>query len=104
MLGGMFLFIINDALMKLARETYPPGQAIGLRAIFAVTICLALVVAFGHRGKLRMTLRRDVLMRSGMDAVSTLCFISALGMLPLGNVTAIGMASPLIIVLLAAFL
>lgn len=104
MLGGMFLFIINDALMKLARETYPPGQAIGLRAIFAVTICLALVFAFGHRQKLRMTFRRDVLMRSGMDAVSTLCFISALGMLPLGNVTAIGMASPLIIVVLAAFL
>jgi drug/metabolite transporter (DMT)-like permease len=45
-----------------------------------------------------------VLLRGLIEASTALCFIWALGKLPLANITAIGMASPLLIVALAVLL
>jgi drug/metabolite transporter (DMT)-like permease len=104
MIMAMSLFICNDTLMKLAREVYPAGQAIALRTIFAVIAGFVMVLAMREGGKLRLGLRPLVLLRSLLDAGTALCFIWALGKLPLGNVTAIGMASPLLIVLFAVLL
>jgi drug/metabolite transporter (DMT)-like permease len=104
MLMGMLLFVSNDALMKIARETYPAGQAVALRAVFAVVVAFAMVLALRQGDKLRLVARPRVVLRAFIDGLSALIFIWALGHLPLGNITAIGMASPLIIVVLAAFL
>ena len=50
MSASVVVFIFNDALIKLAAETMPPMQAIGLRGVFATLWCvLALLV----RGELR---------------------------------------------------
>jgi len=104
MVLAMMLFVSNDTLMKLAREAYPAGQAIALRAIFAVMVGFIMVLAFREGGKLRLAFRPLVLLRSLLDASVALCFIWALGKLPLANVTAIGMASPLLIVVFAVLL
>jgi drug/metabolite transporter (DMT)-like permease len=104
MVMAMSLFVCNDTLMKLAREVYPAGQAIALRTIFAVIAGFVMVFAMRDGSKLRLGLRPLVLLRSLLDASTALCFIWALGKLPLGNVTAIGMASPLLIVLFAVLL
>ncbi|MCZ8042616.1 MAG: DMT family transporter [Beijerinckiaceae bacterium] len=104
MLAAMALFVCNDALMKLAREVYPAGQAITLRTGFAVLIALGLVLAFREGGKLRLALRPIVLLRGLIDAGVTLTFIWALAEMPLADVTAILLASPIIIVVLAVVL
>ena len=45
-----------DALMKLAREVYPAGQAITLRTGFALLTALGLVLAFKEGAKLRLAM------------------------------------------------
>lgn len=104
MVAAMSLFVGNDTLMKLAREVYPTGQAIALRTVFAVIAGLAMVFLLGEGGKLRLALRPFVLLRGLIESTVALSFIWALGLLPLGNITAILMTSPLIIVVLAVVL
>ncbi|MGX5732957.1 DMT family transporter [Bosea thiooxidans] len=101
MLTAMSLFVINDTLMKLARETYPAGQAIALRAVFAILVGFALVFAVREGDRLAMAFRPRVLLRGMLEACGALTFGWSLGLMPLANITAINMASPLLIVVLA---
>jgi drug/metabolite transporter (DMT)-like permease len=104
MLAAMASFVGNDTLMKLAREVFPAGQAITLRSAFALLTTLGLVLAFRDGAKLRLAMKPIVLLRGLVDAGVTLTFIWALAMLPLADVTAILLASPIIIVALAVAL
>ncbi len=104
MLVAMSLFVVNDVFMKLARETYPAGQAITIRASFAVIVGLALVFVARENDRLHMVFRSRVLQRGVLEAFSALTFGWSLGLMPLANLTAINMASPLLIVALAAML
>lgn len=104
MLAAMSLFVINDVFMKLAREAYPAGQSIALRACFAVVIGFALVFAAREGDRLRLAFRPRVLQRGVIEAFCALTFGWSLGLMPLANLTAINMASPLLIVALAVLL
>lgn len=104
MMMAMSLFCCNDALMKLAREAFPTGQAVTLRTGFAIVAGLTMVVLMGDWRKLPLGLRPLVLGRGIIEALCALTFIWALGLLPLANITAILMASPLLIVVLAVLL
>lgn len=104
MTTAMSLFCCNDALMKLAREAFPTGQAVALRTAFAIVVGIITVAMMGDMRKLPLGLRPLVLGRGMVEALCALTFIWALGLLPLANITAIVMASPLLIVLLAVLL
>lgn len=104
MLTAMSLFVANDVLMKLAREVYPVGQAITLRTAFAILTGLALVFALKQGDGLRLALQPRVLLRGIVEAFTALTFVWSLGLLPIANITAIAMASPLLIVVLAVAL
>lgn len=104
MTTAMSLFCCNDALMKLAREAFPTGQAVAIRTGFAIAAGLIMVAMMGDWRKLPLGLRPMVLGRGVVEALCALTFIWALGLLPLANITAILMASPLLIVLLAVLL
>ncbi|MCU4182151.1 DMT family transporter [Bosea sp. BH3] len=104
MLAAMSLFVVNDALMKLARETYPAGQALTLRATFAIVVGFALVFAAREGDRLAMAFRPRVLLRGMLESIGALTFSWSLGLMPLANITAINMASPLLIVAIAVLL
>jgi drug/metabolite transporter (DMT)-like permease len=104
MLTAMTLLVCNDALMKLAREVYPAGQAITLRTGFALLIALGFVLAFREGTKLRLAMRPIVLLRGLIEAGVTLTSIWALAEMPLADITAIVLVSPIIIVVLAVVL
>jgi drug/metabolite transporter (DMT)-like permease len=104
MLAAMTLFVCNDTLMKLAREVYPAGQALTLRAVFAVVIGIALVFAAKEQDRLALALEPRVVLRGMLEAASALAFSWSLGLLPLATITAINMASPLLIVVFAVAL
>lgn len=101
MLTAMTLFVCNDAFMKLAREVYPPGQALALRAAFAIVIGVALIFAVGEQDRIGMAIQPRVVLRGLLESLSALLFGWSLGLLPLATITAINMASPLMIVVLA---
>lgn len=102
---GMVSFVANDALIKLVSASLPSGQLIFIRGLLAIALLLALSTWLGAwrvpGGPLRALSQRAVLLRAGLDALATLAYLTSLFHLPLGNATAINMATPLVISLMA---
>ena len=102
-------FVSNDALVKHASESLPSMQLIFIRGLFATALLLVMAKALGAWGSpsvsatggMRVLLQRPVLLRSVLDALATMTYLTSLFHLPLGNATAINMASPLFITLFA---
>ena len=104
MIGGMGCFVVSDALMKYASQTMPAAQLILVRGIVAVMLVLAVAKATGATARIREAARGWVAARSIIDAVGSMLFLVSLFHLPIGSATAINMASPLFITLLAALI
>ncbi|MFA6265605.1 MAG: DMT family transporter [Pseudolabrys sp.] len=97
------LFAAMSALVRQLGEVVPVGQVVFFRSACAIPPVL---IIYAFRGELRSTLRTDrVLGHLGRGAVSVggmFTNFAALARLPLADATAIGFASPLITVALAA--
>jgi drug/metabolite transporter (DMT)-like permease len=102
MIGAMGCFIVNDSLVKYASETMPATQLIFVRGVMASVLVLAVAHLTGATRKIREIARGWVAVRAVVDALATMLFLASLFHLPLANATAINMASPLIITMLAA--
>jgi drug/metabolite transporter (DMT)-like permease len=101
MVLSMALFIINDALVKFVSQSLPSGVLIMVRGAIATTFVLVAVRWTGtplHRHHL---FSRPVLLRAAVDGLATFAYLLSLFQLPLANATAINMASPLVLSLLA---
>lgn len=105
---AMAAFLMNDALVKRVSESLPTAQLIFVRGCMATLLLLALSWASGQlrsRRSWAWLAQPRVLQRSAFDALATLIYLTSLFNLPIGNATAINMATPLVITLLAvAFL
>jgi len=104
-LSALFLFTIMSALIKHVSDTVPPGESVFFRSFFAIPVIVVWLMA---RGQLRQGLithnptghfLRALLGTSAMGMT-----FAGLGMLPLPEVTAIGYATPIFTVILAALL
>jgi drug/metabolite transporter (DMT)-like permease len=104
MLTAMTLFSGNDALTKIATDSLPTGQIMAVRGFFAVTFTLVLVAALGEGRHLKELASRRVLGRGLLEASIAFIFLTALGQLPLANITAILQATPIILTLIAVVL
>lgn len=101
MAAGMASFVTNDSLVKVVSESLPAPQLIFLRGVFATALLLAVVLATGAVRQLPRLRDRKVLVRAGFDAFATMTYLTSLFHLPIGNATAINMATPLFITLFA---
>ncbi|MGX9356311.1 DMT family transporter [Roseobacteraceae bacterium S113] len=104
-LFALALFTVMASLVKATSDVVPPGQAVFFRSAFAMPVIIAWL---SLRGELRGGLRTRNPMGHfwrGFIGVSAMGLgFTGLGLLALPEVTAIGFASPLITVLLAAVL
>jgi drug/metabolite transporter (DMT)-like permease len=101
MAGAMAAFIANDTLVKYVSQSLPASELIFVRGAFA-TVLLAIVAgAMGALRQLPQLAERKVVLRAGFDAFATLVYLSSLFHLPIANATAINMATPLILTLVA---
>ncbi len=105
---GMASFVLNDSLVKYVSASLPPAQLIFLRGLLAVLGLAALCTYTGIFQKPREALRhlreRWVWIRSSLDGLASLVYLTAMFHMPLANATAINMASPLLIALLSGLL
>jgi drug/metabolite transporter (DMT)-like permease len=101
MAAGMACFVSNDALVKFVSQSLPAAQLIFIRGAFATALLLAIAHALGATRHLRSLADRKVLLRAGLDALATMTYLTSLFHLPIGNATAINMATPLFITLFA---
>ena len=101
MSAAVVVFILNDALIKLAAETVPAIQAIGVRGIFAMLWCgLALLVTGAWR-QMGGIVHRQVLLRGALEAAAAIVYLVALFHIQFAVATAINLSTPLIFTALA---
>ncbi|WP_293573552.1 DMT family transporter [Phaeobacter sp.] len=104
-LTAIGLFTVLAAIIKATSEVVPPGQAVFFRSFFAIPIIL---IWLTMRGELRHGLKTT---HPGKHVLRGVLGTSAMGMtfmglalLPLPEVTAIGFATPIFTLILAALL
>ncbi len=97
------LFVCMASLIKAASDEVPPGQAVFFRSFFAIPVILGWLAA---RGQLRHGWETaHPLNHFWRGLVGTMAMglgFAGLGLLPLPEVTAIGYAAPLFVVIFAA--
>ncbi len=97
------VFVAMAALIKATSAHVPPGQAVFFRSLFAMPVIVTWLLL---RGELRYGLRtRAPLGHVWRGLVGTAAMglgFTGLGLLPLPDVTAIGYAAPLLVVIFAA--
>jgi drug/metabolite transporter (DMT)-like permease len=97
------VFMVMSALIKSISDTIPPGETVFFRSAFAVPVIL---VWLAYRGELRTGLRANNPLGHfwrGLFGVTAMGLgFAALAFLPLPEVTAIGFAAPLLVVIFAA--
>ena len=102
---AIFLFMVMAAMIKSATVEVPPGQAVFFRSFFALPIIFLWI---WQRGELRQALVPNNLMghvwRGVIGTSSMGLTFAGLSILPLLEVTAIGYATPIATVALAAII
>lgn len=101
LVGAMATFAVNDMLVKLTAQRYPIGEVITVRGVIATLMVGSLVAALGHIAGLRFVFGGLVLGRTVLDGAAMILFTTALVHMPLAELSAINLVSPLIITALA---
>jgi drug/metabolite transporter (DMT)-like permease len=104
MLASMTFFVFGDTVLKLAAATFPPGQIMAVRGVFAVLLTLGFITATKQFGELHRALSRLVMLRAALEAAVAFLFITSLAVLPLANITAIVQSTPILLTLIAVVL
>lgn len=95
------LISVMGALIKGLGDTYPTGQIVFVRSLFALIPVILLVLWSGGLRQLRTRRPWLHVSRSVTGFGAMLCSFAALGLLPLADATALGFVSPLMATALA---
>ena len=101
MSASVVVFIFNDALIKLAAETVPGVQAIGVRGVFATIWCVLALLVSGAWRRMGGIAHPQVMLRGTLDAAAAIVYLVALFHIPFAIATAVNLSTPLILTLLA---
>ena len=104
MLASMTFFVFGDTVLKLAAATYPPGQIMAVRGVFAVAITFGFIIVSGQLGELHHVRSRLVVVRAVLEAAVSFLFITSLAVLPLADITAIVQSTPILLTFIAVVL
>jgi len=99
--GAMASFAVNDMLMKLTAQRYPLGEVITVRGVIASLMVGAILLGSGHLASVRFAGNRLLIFRTLLDGAAMVIFTRALIHMPLAELSAINLVSPLIITALA---
>ncbi len=95
---AMGLATTNDTLVKFFSDTLTIPQILLLRGLFVCALSFVWVIAAGHLASLAQIRNRWVLLRSGLEALSAVAFFSALPHMPIAEIAAVFLITPLLIV------
>ncbi len=102
-LTAVALFVAMSSLIKAVSDDVPPGQAVFFRSFFALPVIIGwLVMRRELAVGLRTTNPMGHLWRGLVGSTAMGLMFMGLGLLPLPEVTAIGYAAPLLVVIFAA--
>lgn len=95
MLAAMAFFLANDTMVKLAGADLPTGQIIFLRGLMASGFVFVWAWLAGALRAWRLVFDATVAWRIAGEVLATLLYLSALMLMPIGNITAILQVVPL---------
>jgi drug/metabolite transporter (DMT)-like permease len=101
---AMLTFAGNDMFVKLARETLPPQYIMFYRGFVVIAFLLVLLRVTNQFSGLSRALEPRLLVRALLETAIAWSFISALGHMTIGDITALFMVVPLLITAGAALL
>lgn len=102
-LCSVLLFIVMASLIKAAAPHVPPGQAVFFRSLFAIPVIFTWLALRGDLSTgLKVQSRLSHFWRGFVGTAAMGLGFAGLGLLPLPEVTAIGYAAPLLVVIFAA--
>ena len=104
MSASVVVFIFNDALIKLAAESVPSVQAIGVRGVFATLWCALALLASGAWRQIAAAGNPYVLLRGVLEAAAAIVYLVALFHIPFAIATAVNLSTPLVLTMLAVLL
>ncbi|MFN4277849.1 MAG: DMT family transporter [Ferrovibrio sp.] len=99
---AIILFVVNEALCKLVYDTVPANQIMAVRGLIATAVILGIAHARGVTRQIGMMVDRRVLLRATTDLAGSYLYMIALFHMPIGNMMAINMASPLMMTAVVA--
>lgn len=108
--GSLFMvlamagFAVEDAFLKRASQHLPVGEILVLMGLIGMAIFAGLALRKGEAPLPRSMLSRTMLLRSGSEIAGRLFYALALALTPLSQTSAILQATPLVVVLGAAWL
>ena len=94
MVVAMAAFAVEDALIKGLSATLPPPQIVWMLGLGGALAFAGWLRATGQGVWSPAYLDRRVLLRSGFEMLGTLCFVSALALIPLALASAVIQATP----------
>ena len=103
MTGATVFFVVNDGLVKWVSTDLPTPQLIFVRGVMTTALLLALAAWMGQLRLWRSALTRSVPTRALVDSLASFTYLTAVFHMPLGNATAINLAGPLFLTVLAVF-
>jgi len=101
---GMAAFSISDVFTKFVALTHPLGEVFAVRGLFTILLVGGVMILTGEWRFLRFAFGGGVLARSVLDAASSALYVAALLHLPMTDVSAVLLLSPVIITLMAVLL
>jgi drug/metabolite transporter (DMT)-like permease len=104
MSASVVVFIFNDALIKVAAESVPSMQAIGVRGILATLWCGAALLASGAWRRLGAAAHPYIVVRGMLEAGSATVYLLALFHIPFAIATAVNLSAPLLLTVLAVLI
>jgi drug/metabolite transporter (DMT)-like permease len=104
MCTAMLMFIFNDTLVKLAAQSLPVGQIMALRGIAVAALFLVGVWMTGHLALIPKLLEPKIALRSVLEAVVAVLFITALAFMPIAELMAIFLTAPLMMTAASALI
>ena len=97
-------FSVNDAIIKLAARALPVGEVIFVRGFMTIVCMTGALAAMRQLGKIPTAFTRWVAARAFLDGCATALFVTGLMRIKLADLTAMVLASPLILTALSVFL
>jgi len=92
-----FLFLINDALIKVVSDEMPLTQIMFLRGVFSVAALVPIIALSGGFAYARLLRNWPVFWRTLAEIVAAIFFLLALFNIPIANANAIAQVVPLMI-------
>ncbi|KAF0120435.1 MAG: hypothetical protein FD152_4159 [Xanthobacteraceae bacterium] len=101
MCTAMACFMTNDTLVKLVARDLPSGEIIAIRGGFATVMVFTWLVIAGHARQIGKVASPLVASRAGLEAIVAFLFITAIADMPIADITAIFLITPLLITALS---